>query len=1182
MAVYDDQKESANELVPSDDDLRNLTGINEEQEGAMDREAYNGAASDLASREGLNKPLSDENEDKQESSSPEASKSSSPEGLRAAEGAGLATAATGAMGGNDQVGAKGFTGGIKGTGKQKALKRFMGRARENRKQLIMGGGAAGGIGIALVAAFFALIPLKIEHIVDNLDNRFMSTSNSAVENETNNMFKDYIEKFVGPNLTKKSCGTTLSKDCTVNVLGVGSNPVTNLYKTWSQAKLENKLATDYHIEIRYDSASKKYFMKAPGLGGDGEAAISEAGQPISDELFTQVDRGTVKSTLNNALSNETHYKQIMYRFKFGRLLEEKYGIRRFIPNALQDFADKKTVAAQIYLTQRVLIPRTDTLGIVFECLLDPNCVPTSTSPTSPTNGTTAELNGAPESVTEGQIRTNLSSLAESYGITDEATVKGMIDDYNKLEEKGYSSYLIDAVLEKLWLSDLSGQVADAVPVIGWINLASQIIHVANSAGPTLKKLSYVTNATAAVSLYMTYRSYADQIHSGNVDATEVGSWVNSLGPGDNGPASDPEIGGTAGAEGTPLYASYIDGGSSSDTTTSASDSIISSLVAPKAYAQSTTSTGSSSSPSYLCNDGTTVPEAKLVCPEEAIGEGGNGVANSVHGFLNTPGISLVTQAANIIASTVGKITQVVGDVLSKILGPLLTLVSFVFGALQPVFKAAVNELIPNPFGSNMSGGRTFDLVAGGDNVASYDNAHDGQGGRALTSADTAEITQQQEDEAQQEFDQQPFFARMFSTTDPDSLISKLAMDVPIESAGGLMQTSFSSLMSNPFSKLLGSMGSIFSHKVSAQTVDASCPGPFGVTCYGYTQADIDAIGDPSTYWDNNDCSDNSTNGPNYKWNLAASKDTADTNNDAVDPGGMPYNTTTDPCLLISQVVGDAGGYFDSSNLTSDDLLDISGASASSSTSSSPSGSTSALNIASATQAAQQASTGGTQVGFSVWDASSGKSVGSLNATSQNYGASITKSMLLVAYLTQVGSGTLSAEAKSELTNMIENSDNNSANWVYQHLNNASSAVANVASTSGMTGFTLDTTSDPVYVLGQSKITANDFAEFFSKIDTMLPAAQKDFGLGLLSHLSVADQVGLLQAGIPGTVYSKEGWKPEPSGTAGAPYVVNQAAQFTINQHTYGVAVTVSGTANQSSGETIVQDVVTALLSQGSG
>lgn len=50
-AVYDDQKGKTSTNVPSDEELRRLTGINEDQESAYEREATNGAAADILAQE---------------------------------------------------------------------------------------------------------------------------------------------------------------------------------------------------------------------------------------------------------------------------------------------------------------------------------------------------------------------------------------------------------------------------------------------------------------------------------------------------------------------------------------------------------------------------------------------------------------------------------------------------------------------------------------------------------------------------------------------------------------------------------------------------------------------------------------------------------------------------------------------------------------------------------------------------------------------------------------------------------------------------------------------------------------------------------------------------------------------------------------------------------------------------
>lgn len=234
-----------------------------------------------------------------------------------------------------------------------------------------------------------------------------------------------------------------------------------------------------------------------------------------------------------------------------------------------------------------------------------------------------------------------------------------------------------------------------------------------------------------------------------------------------------------------------------------------------------------------------------------------------------------------------------------------------------------------------------------------------------------------------------------------------------------------------------------------------------------------------------------------------------------------------------------------------------------------------LDQQAAQKIAQQAGSG-TNVGYALYD-STGKLLANYNDTFENYGASITKSMILVAYLNQVGSGTLSNSAKANVTAMIEQSDNAAADNTYHLLNNPVAQINKVAHDAGMQGFKIDA-SDPVYVLGQSKITAGDFAKFFAKIDTMIPSSQKSFAQELLSHIT--PHVGLLEAGLPGTVYSKEGWKQENAGSVGAPWVVNQVGQFSSGGTTYGIAVTVSGTSDEASGESTVKQVVSALIKPG--
>jgi hypothetical protein len=597
-------------------------------------------------------------------------------------------------------------------------------------------------------------------------------------------------------------------------------------------------------------------------------------------------------------------------------------------------------------------------------------------------------------------------------------------------------------------------------------------------------------------------------------------------------------------------------------------------VAP-AYADSKTSTAA---PKYVCNNGQGVPAGKTVCPEEVLGQG-NAVTNNISTFLHQPGMGTVTAAAGAIHGITNLPGEAIGTVITSIPGVSSlfgSVGSLLSGTVKPITTSLVKDVIPNPYGTNMSGGRTYDMIAAGADVSGNDYAHNGLGGRTLSTTAVAEIDNQQETAAKQQFSKEPLFARIFGTNSPYSLVSRIAMDMPLNRLGTIQ--SIASILRDPFT-LFHNFASILTAKVSAATTAQA--DPFGVTQYGYSTSDLASIGDPQTYWENH-CLDGVDGATTQAWDNSAVNGPVDPNS-----GLKNVNNTTDPCLLISAAVGSAGAEFDSSLLTQDEQSFVNGDTTSSaSTTSSPSTTTNnspavSINNSAAQQTAQQS---GATVGYSLYS-SSGRLLASYNGDSENYGASITKAMILVAYLNQIGS----AKPSPFVTDMIEQSNDADSNKVIQLLKDPASEINAVATKAGMTGFKYNIEGDSLYWLGQSQVTANDFAKFFAKIDTMFPASQKVYALNLLSNIS--NKAGLLLSNLPGTVYSKEGWKPEPGGgsdparsgnpnpfgTEGAPYVVNQAAQFSSNGTTYGLAVTVSGAQDQQSGESIINNVVSALI-----
>ncbi len=760
-------------------------------------------------------------------------------------------------------------------------------AGKNRGKLIIGGVAASLVAL-LIIGFFALLPFKILHIVNNLQSRFFATSENAVQKETDVLFSNYIRKYVLPGLN--TCkGSTVDKGCTPRAIQ-GTSLVSNLYRGWSTARLENKLADKYGLEFK--KAGNSYFIKTPDFTGNGidlkdfvgsNESLDDFISKSNDGQFKRVGRAELRQAYRNALSNETRWKQAMYRFKVGGLLSRKYGLKRCIiacatRDNFADWKDNKTKVAKMILAERVLVPRSETLALVIQCVLDSGCDPSSR--------TEKDTDGRNQSKIQQQMQQKLNALAaDNTGkyASVLAHSQGILDD-------GYKKYLVKQVVKSLGgdaTAVASGEVADKViPIIGWINAASSSIGTLEKAPTKIKALSYATNASAMVSLYTTYRTYADETKSGHIDLAILGSFNNSLGP-----SKSATTGGTASAEQSPLYQNLIDG----------------------------VDTGKVSTKNYICNNGKLVPAGRLICQEEVLG-GENSVLNSIKTVVQNLGpLKDLADFWNYTAGSILKkaigVATTIADSFLRIIPGYTDLVGYISRAAAPIITAFTNYLIPSPFGDNMSGGRTFDLMAGGADVAGNDYAQNGLGGKVLTTQQASVILAEQTQQSIQEFKSKSFFARMFDTNSNYSLVTKVAMAMP-DSWSSASQT-IASIFSDPFGKINHAFASLFSfNQVFAAT--APVADPFGVTQYGYPAGDPNlatANADPETYWEQN-CS--KEDGVNLDWDKgtnASWQNSATTNSDT----GMPESDSTNPCLLIQAAAGSAGAIYGSSLLTQDDL-----------------------------------------------------------------------------------------------------------------------------------------------------------------------------------------------------------------------------------------------------------------------
>ncbi len=831
----------------------------------------------------------------------------------------------------------------RGQDKKGKSQKIGGLLKSRRSKIIGGAGLGGGIVGIIIAAFMALIPLKIEHIISNLQNRFMSTSNNAISKETDSLFSRYITQRVLPSYTK--CGSTISKSCSARIVGNKNNPVSNLFDSWGNARLENRLASKYGIEFQYikkgaNAHTWKISTNNTGLSTGGKCTtlceIGEYGAGLKQimESSSKSDiRQAIKASLDDALSKETKWKQVYTRYKVGRLLEEKYGIRRClffcgITDPINDKIATQKKAFQAMLIKKVILPRSTILANSVSCLLGAGSSSVcDLKPKESGDPSTPATNGAPSSDFENTVTSNLNSEADSLA---SKTVDDMVKEAANVESKGLTKWL-DEIVAPLIDKIAKNNALDAVPVVGEISAFNQAVRIGNqinNSSGLLVKIKYITVAASAVQLFSMYQTYSSEIHTGKITPTEVGSMVGSLSPGDRGTKNIPQVGGVAGAEGTPLYQHYINGVSTSQATAMASSYNLASLFIPSTLAATASGSSTKSSSAYKCQDGNSIQAGKLICPEENL-TSGVGLAMGIKKFFDDSGLSTLITVWN---HTFGAIFNGVNWVIGTVLGPLISVgvkavdktcsvtgVNIVctpyneLKKLAPVMlRGLINFLIPSPISNNMSGGRIFDMMSLGADVSGNDASHNILGGKLLSPKQVAQIYNEEQNKAIKTESTKPIFARLFDTSSDYSLISKIASYAPIDTNGGFVKGVIGSILSTPLN-LIGNFGKMFN---TATYADVSAePDPFAVAQYGYP-SDYTFASDPEQYW-NDHCDNNASDAyvKNNTWNKDALAN--------LDPNtNMPINNTVNECLLLKATIGAAGGIFDTSNLTTDDLSGV--------------------------------------------------------------------------------------------------------------------------------------------------------------------------------------------------------------------------------------------------------------------
>ena len=182
-------------------------------------------------------------------------------------------------------------------------------------------------------------------------------------------------------------------------------------------------------------------------------------------------------------------------------------------------------------------------------------------------------------------------------------------------------------------------------------------------------------------------------------------------------------------------------------------------------------------------------------------------------------------------------------------------------------------------------------------------------------------------------------------------------------------------------------------------------------------------------------------------------------------------------------------------------------------------------------------------------------------------ASVSKAMLLVAYLGRVRRRALSGFERAVLRSMITVSDNGAATAIHRRVGDA--ALRRLARRAGMRHFSVHGS------WARSHFSASDMARFFVRFDRLAPARHRTFARGLLASVVPRQRWGFAPAAARTRfrIFFKGGWRATRRGR-----LVHQAAMLERGVGRIALVVLTDGNPSHRYGAATLGGVAERVLS----
>lgn len=778
----------------------------------------------------------------------------------------------------------------------KAIRSSPGSRRYRAKQVFFGStgrkiatgfGITGVVGGSIFSLFFMLLPaLKLPALLDVAERAFSGNVNIIGDTVAQRMISQYISQKVIPGMVIEGCETTnLNKSCARP--SEDSSYVGKLYNAWKDSRFENKLFENHGFEIRREGG--QIFIRSDKLDEDifkGDYTPDNQAE-FDKKIFTALydnpkKRDEIRKVVNDAVEGETKWKTWLIRQQVASLVSRKYGIPRCNVacggrDKARDFFENNAVvdrsrAIRGFALQKIFGPRSEGTGLAIECAIDSfSCLEATT-----------EDNGVKRTKYQTDLRTRAAEFAASHSAEE---FEKLLKDSESIRKNGLGNHMVSQLFGKT--GELGAKIgAKLIPGVGWADTIISLIAGGSRIGLYYSTIYYSLHATDAIGTLTMFSVAQDEYDAGDMDNVTYGSFVEAV-------DADPNtINDGMGAESSRAYKAFADTPAASlASLTGVAYAAESEQCETKDITTEVTDTEGNTvdyGPSNITTENETLMCANesLIAPDGMLADVTSGISD-VFNFV--PGLSTVAVAIvqwqNALVGWVFDATGLQGaiDFIGETVGKAIPdeLMEAMTAPLAKVFS----QLFPPLVEAASSGSRWATALIHG-NALIFSDAAIENGGKAVTGEEYAQLEMAYQQQGQEQFEQQTVFARMFDSDNSRSLISQVAMALPVgRNVTELAQpTSVANALSSTFA-------SIFSGRTSAAPAStyATYFTESGIRPHTYPMNDPVLSANYEEYEATNQCSGQAIN------EQRAASAILDENT------GQYYYPSTSGCLLIKNM-----------------------------------------------------------------------------------------------------------------------------------------------------------------------------------------------------------------------------------------------------------------------------------------